>query len=384
MSYIYLDHAAATPILPEVKEVLFNLDDDLGNPSSVHQPGSQSRMLIDAARQLVANFFEVSVGEVIFTSGATESLYLGIIGSYLAKEKKSGIIYISPITHSAISGAVEFLVKNFSVEVKYLPITKEGIIDENKFDSILEDSPDIIVCECGNSEIGILQPVARIGKKCLKYAQENKTEKPIFIVDAAAAIVSEKVSLEYQKCDLIAVSGEKIGALPGIGVLIKKQDLPLSPLQKGSHEFGFRGGTENLWGIISLSKALEVLERNREENVKKYEIFQTEIRNFFTKNFSKIKITTPESREVCLPHVFHFLLPTQHAKAALFVIQSDMQGLAISAGSACSSGSIGGSKALEALGFEDAEIFRGIRLSFGWSTKKKDIEKALDILKTLI
>ena len=222
---VYLDHAACTKLRPLVKDFLRseNLEEKFfGNPSSIHQNGRTVRQVIDESRQIIKDIVECEIDEIIFTSGATESLRLAIVGGYLGIETPRKKIFVSPLCHSAVFSALNFLEKYFEVEINFLPLDKQGFLDiENISDDIFENS-DLIIVEHGNSEIGVLQPVIKLGRKIEAFKsitsplrgtplklRGDKSEFPLFIVDAAASVVTERVGLKFQKADLMVFSGEK-------------------------------------------------------------------------------------------------------------------------------------------------------------------------------
>lgn len=384
--YLYFDHAAATTVRPAAWEAVEKLKgSNLGNPSSVHAPGRKARHAIDEARLSLAKNLMVLPEEVIFTSGATEAMQTGIIGAYLGKLEKrparrgGGVVYTSPLVHACVWAALDFLQTHHDVKIKYLPITESGTLDLEAIGESLMAEADLIILEHLNSEIGILQPAAKLGKKLLRYAEETQKGKPIFVVDAAASAVSELVGLEFQKCDISVISGEKFGGLSGSGVLLKSKSLNLTPLLGGSQEWGWRGGTENLVGIVALSAAYQAHKSALDIKNKQLTQFFVQIKECLAA--LKVKIITPEKGSG--RHILHFLLPSNE-EASLFVAQADLAGIALSAGSACSSGAVEGSKVLKALGLSEAETRRGVRISWGWDTTQGEVDKFCEKLKSLL
>jgi cysteine desulfurase len=373
-SRIYLDHAAGTSPCSAVQEKLPKLVREIyGNPSAIHGAGQKTRAIIDEARLTVAGFFRVKVDQVIFTSGATESLFLATVGHWLARPDKSLTkILVSPLAHSAVWGAVNFLVKNFQASKELLPIDDLGFWDLEKITPELLSEVSLVVGEHGNSEIGLIQPVKKL-TSLLTASSSN----PAFIVDVAASIVTEDVSLDSLGADFVALSGEKFGGLPGAGVLIKSEKISLGSLIEGSHEFGYRGGTENWVGIWALGEALKQHQKISQKLRIDFERFHEMVRTFFIQNFPKVKILTPE--ENYLPHIFHFLLP--EGEANTFVTKCDLAGVEISAGPACSSGAVGGSVVLKNLKMSEMQAKRGVRLSWGVGTAKEELKQGLEILK---
>ena len=379
--YLYFDHAAATTLRPEAQAAMENaLQSGLGNPSSVHQVGRRAKGLLDEARINLAAHFLVKPAEVVFTSGATEAVHTGLIGAYLGLKDKRGVIYTSPLVHSCVWAALDFLQTQHQVEVKLLPLAKTGHLELEKITETIVGESDIIVIEHLNSEIGVLQPAAKIGKKIIRLAEETEKTKPLFMVDAAASVVSERVGLDFQKCDLLALSAEKVGGLSGSGVLLKKDGLILAPLLGGSQEWGWRGGTENLIGILALEAAYSANAAQQEAQNKKFIEIQKFLMNFFKTQFPDIKIITPQEGSGL--HILHLLWP--ESPANLVIAQADLAGIALSAGSACSSGSIEGSKVLTALGYSEDEALQGVRISWGWDTTLPEAEALCDRLRGLL
>ena len=379
---IYLDHAAGTVSYP--LDIPTNL---YANPSSIHGLGRVVRGELDIARRSIAEDLECESSEIVFTSGATEAVHLAIIGHYLARREQRtvnsgrGVVYSSPLVHSCVWAALNFLETHFQVEIKLLPVDKSGFLDLDQIGEVIFSEADIIVTEFGNSEIGLLQPVTKLGKKLDKWAQAHQNhQKPTYIVDAAAAVVTEKIVLEYQKCDFLTLSGEKFGGLKGSGVLLHRRGVGLNPIIGGSHELGYRGGTENVVGTLAFANALRLHSELRTAIRERLVDLHNLARTYFQKNLPNCKITTPE--QDFLPHVFHFIIP--NSTAAVFVARADQAGLAISAGSACSSGTTTESKVLKHLGLSEQESNRGVRISFGRTTTQEELEAALDIIKNLL
>ncbi len=379
---IYLDHAAATVPFADLP---VQVGEHYANPSSVHALGRASRAQLDNARRQVATACECKPSEVVFTSGATEAMHLAVIGGWLVSreqraESSGGIVYVSPLVHSCVWSALDFLQTHFDVEVKHLPIDPRGFLDLDQIGEDVFASAQMIITEFGNSEIGLLQPVTKLGKKMIKWVIETKSEKPIYVVDAAAAVVTEKIALEYQKCDFITLSGEKFGGLKGSGVLLRREGRALTSIIGGSHELGLRGGTENVLGAVALGAALEKYSEQQVASREQYIEFQTLVREFFETKLPQCAITTPV--EDYLPHVFHFQIPD--STAPVFVARADQAGLAISAGSACSSGTTTASKVLLNLGLDESAATRGVRLSWGRTTTQEELETALEIISSLL
>lgn len=381
---IYLDHAASTPLHPAVLSSISELNTDLGNPSSVHSLGRNARNCVDLARLQICETIGVKSEEVIFTSGGTEAMFLGVVGSWLALNEvnKKKHILVSPLSHSCVWSALDFLVNHHQVVVRFLPIKDSGHLDTEKIDEALLSTASIVIAEQGNSEIGILQPIATLGKKIQRFKVDSQNDELTFIVDAAASVVCHMINFDYLKCDIFIISGEKFGAFAGTGACFKKSTHKMIPIIAGSQELGYRAGTENVMGIKSFGVALKANYATLEEQKMNFESYHQQCRKYFTERHPDISIVT--SSIDYLSHVFHFLLPEKFKTSELFLVQCDLAGICVSAGPACNSGSVDGSRVLKALGSSDAESKRGIRLSFGNSTTSQDLKKAFTVFDDLL
>ncbi len=374
MTATYLDHAASTTLCPEAERAIQDTSAIIGNPSATHAHGRAARAILDQSRFKCSQIFGCKTNEVLFTSGATEAINMAMIGSYLASGKKRKI-WLSPLCHKSMWESAEFLRQNFDAQIELIPVTKDGFFAPEIFEPDFFSDAILIVVEHGNSELGILQPVEQIGK-----ATSGLENPPLLIIDTAASIVTEDISLKKFKADFCTISAEKFGGPKGAGILIKKESAPLEPLFRGSQEFGLRGGTENISGIAGMARALEIHEGTKDKLKVHLTSLHQFTRDYFEKNFPTLKITTPTDN-FC-PHIFHFLL--DEMMADLFVSQCDLEGVLISAGSACSSSSITGSRVLKNLGYTEEEAKKGIRISFGQDTTQKDLEKVFSVFQKIL
>lgn len=375
---LYLDHAASTNLYPEVVEVMDRVNRECyANPSSAHQLGVEARNVIDQARYACARYFRADLSGVVFTSGATEALHLAIVGGYLAlpEAEKKKKIYVSPLVHSCVWGAVSFLEKYFNASIQTLDLDEDGYIKTEQIDDGLCAKASLVIVEHGNSEAGMVQLVPRMGKQIRNYKEDTGRQYPKFIVDTAASMVVQDISLEHQVCDALAISGEKFGGPRGAGVLVKRDDFEIEPLVAGSQEFGYRAGTESVAAIAGIAKAIKTHIKDRETfKVKTQALWQMVYA--FLKD-QQLEIITPNKSY--LSHVITFLLPTK--RGDLFVQQCDLDGLSLASGSACSSGTAKPSKVLQSLGYDEETSRRGVRISFGRETTTDDLEQALLILE---
>lgn len=361
MKRIYLDHAAATFLRPEAKEAMISAMEIVGNPSSVHGEGRVMAGLLNKARRKVADLMGVKSEEIIFTSGATEAIAMGMTGVFLANEKKG--ILISPFVHSAVWNTAQMLEKRFEAQIYTIPVTKNGQwdLEKLKHDFNFSDLGLLAVDHVG-SELGIVQD--ELGLVNIVKEKSNA----VILTDWAASIVSEDIVTG--NADMWGLSGEKFGAPAGIGVLYKKKAVAFDPLIAGTHELGMRPGTQNSLGAVGLAEALEAHLKEKEMLIKKW--------NGFDSDFGLEKTTQKTAA-----HIHHFMLPEGMA-GDVFVAKADMAGVAISSGTACSSGAQKPSRALMALGYSEADAKRGIRLSIGWDTTEEEVKEACERLRGLL
>jgi cysteine desulfurase len=380
MKKVYLDYAAAAPVKLSVAEMLSteNILNQVGNPSSTHSCGLTLRGKIDQARQIVGEILQAKTSEVIFTSGATESLWLSIVGSF-SQENKGQILLVSPLVHQSVKSAARWVVKNFSVEIIWLEIDKQGFCQLPKFSQEKLEKIGAIVLETANSETGLIQE----WEKFTKF----KIEKDLnfnLILDGAGSLASIPFDFKKSGSDLASFSWEKIGGLAGSGVLLKKNGINWQSPFAGHQENEMRGGTENLWGIVAGAKALEIQTENYGKIHQKSAEFQQFLREKFSTSFPHCKISTQTER--CLPHIFHFTI--EEKMANLIVQKMDLAGFCISAGSACSSGNTEASKILQALNFSRENSIdknlQGIRISWGLETTFSEIKECWEELKIIL
>jgi len=370
MKRIYLD-STATMILPNTPTEII-IKKQTGNPSSIHEEGRNMRERIDQARESLHKTLALQEDQqIIFNSGATEGLFTSIVGCYLARENKKKKILISPFIHSAARSGIKFLEKYFNTEIEELPKEKTGISWENKN----WQDYDIIVGESGNAEIG--------QKYNLNTIKKEKTAKdfPIIINDISASIASTTPKdLAQETADILIFSGEKIGSISGIGIMIHKKNIPQETLLKGSQELGFRGGTENVIGIENLAHSAEQFftqeQKKFQENCKQ---FQKLLQTICKKKYAK-EILTPEEKNI--PHIFSFLL--KKGKGKDFAVFADNHGIAVSPGPACASLVEKPSQTLLNLGYSKKNALSFVRISFLPETKKEDLEKLFNVLELFL
>lgn len=372
---VYLDNSATTPIDKEVlDEMLPFLTENFGNASSIHFFGQKARAAVDKARHQVAELINARPNEIVFTSGGTEANNLAIRGLVEANEKYGKHIITSEFEHSAVK-EVCFDLEKRGFEVTYLPVYENGIVKiEDVINAIREDTI-LISIMTANNEIGTIQPVAEMGKFIRKLRENGK--KIWFHTDAVQAVGKIAVDVEEIGCDLLSLSAHKIYAPKGIGALYVRRGVRLHKQNIGGHqERERRGGTENVPFIVALGKACESAKNNLAENAENLKIIRDKFESEIGENISDIFFNG--DRENRLPHISNVSFRFIEGEGLL--INLDMNGIAVSTGSACSSGSLEPSPVIRALGRND-ELARGaIRFSFGKENSLEDVEYLLEIL----
>ena len=250
---IYLDHNATTPLRPEVLEVMLPvLREFFGNPSSVHSEGRKARVFLDEAREKVAGLIGANPGEIIFTSGGTESNNLAILGVALSREKRNARIITSTVEHPSVLNPSKQL-EQLGFEIDRLPVNAEGRIDLDQLKDTIQDSTVLISLQHANSEVGTLQDIEKIGE----LARENSV---YFHTDAVQSVGKIPVDVKKLPVDLLSIAAHKLNGPKGTGALFMKRGLsPLFPtMSGGNQEKKRRGGTENVAGIVGFGKACEL------------------------------------------------------------------------------------------------------------------------------
>ena len=376
---IYLDNSATTPIDKEVVEAMLPfLTEKFGNASSIHFFGQQARAAVDKARHQVAEIINARPNEIIFTSGGTEANNLAIRGLIEANEKYGKHIITSAIEHSAVKEVCADLEKR-GCEVTYLPVYADGIVKIEDVKNAVREDTVLISVMTANNEIGTIQPVEEIGKLVRNLRESGK--KIWFHTDAVQALGKVKVDVEEIGCDLLSVSAHKIYAPKGIGALYVRRGVRLHAQNIGGHqERERRGGTESVPFIAAFGKACETAKNNLRPTAEHLQNLRDKFERSIGETISDFVFNG--NREDRLPHISNISFRAIEGEGLL--INLDLQGIAVSTGSACSSGSLEPSPVIRALGRDD-ELARGaIRFSFGKDNTSEDVEYVLEVLPKAI
>ncbi|MEK7722789.1 MAG: cysteine desulfurase family protein [Acidobacteriota bacterium] len=372
---VYLDNSATTPIDPEVLEsMLPYFTNNFGNPSSIHFFGQEARSALDKARHQVSALINARPNEITFTSGGTEANNLAIRGLLEANKKYGNKVITSAIEHPSVKSLCETLEKN-GYEVSCLPVYEDGIVKIEDVKNAITENTVLISIMTANNEIGTLQPVEEIGQLVKDLRASGK--KIWFHTDAVQAVGKIEVDVNKIGCDLLAISAHKIYAPKGIGALYVGKGVRLQSQNIGGHqERERRGGTESVPLVVGFGKASELaLSRLLEQTTHLWEL-----RNRFEKGVSDTipNVVFNGNRIKRLPNISNVSFRQVEGEGLL--INLDLQGIAVSTGSACSSGSLELSPIIRALGCND-EIARGaIRFSFGKDNQRQDVDYLMGVL----
>lgn len=383
---IYLDYAATTPVDKEVlKAMAPYFSDKFGNPSSIHSFGQEAIVAVDQAREKIAELLNCQFEEIIFTGSATEANNLAIKGLSKSLPKDShGLIRTNErmpfhiistnIEHESVLESLKELEKA-EHEITYLPASKDGFIKISDLEHAIKNNTVLVSIIYANNEIGIIQPIKEIGRlleKINKIRQETGLGRIYFHTDAVQAMQFLECRPDWLKADLMTFSGHKIYGPKGIGMLYVRKDTPLLPLiLGGGQEFGLRSGTENVPYIVGLAKAIELVFKNKEKIAAKILRLRNQMFDNIIKNNKNAKLNG--SLENRLPNNLNVRFPG--VSNEMLVVALDRSGIAVSAGSACSSRALTFSHVLRAIGLSEKQAKESIRITLGKYTTESEIKK---------
>lgn len=375
MKKVYLDNASTTQIYPEViTEMVKVLEENYGNPSSSHSFGQDAKNKLELARKSIAKNLSCNAQEIIFTSGATEANNL-ILQSAV---KSLGIkrIITSKIEHHAVLNTIEIIENLLNIPVDYVTITQNGNIDYNDLEELLQkDIKTLVSLMYVNNEIGTILNLEKVSSLC-------KNANAYFHTDAVQGIGKNVIDLSKLKIDFLVASAHKFHGPKGVGFAFVRKNIILQPLVfGGEQEKGVRAGTENTHNIVGMAKALEISLSNLDSDKK----YIQDLKNYL---IEKIQVEIPNSLFVANPEETHHtilnvILPLEENKASMIVFLMDMNGVAISRGSACQSGSSKPSHVLDV--FIDKELLSkpNIRISLSQFNTKEDIDLLIQAIKKI-
>lgn len=374
MECIYLDNAATTKVRDEViKEMIPYFGENYGNPSSIYEVGRKSKKAIDDARKVIANAFSATDGEIFFTSCGSESDNFAIRGVCDALKSKGNHIITTTVEHHAVLTTCEKLEKS-GFEVTYLPVDKDGLINLEELKNAIKPTTILITIMFVNNEIGTIMPIKQIGQ----IAKENKI---YFHTDAVQAAGHIDINVNDLNIDLMSVSAHKFNGPKGVGFLYVRKGVKINPIiYGGSQENNKRAGTENVAQIVGLAKALELsLNELKEEEVRIRKLRDRLVKGVLDNiPFTNINGTMEHRIFNNINFSFDFI----EGESLLLLL--DMNNIAASSGSACTSGSLDPSHVLLGLGLLHEKAHGSLRLSLGKYTTDADIDKILEVLPSIV
>ena len=373
---IYLDHAATTPVRPEVLEAMQPFfGARFGNPSSTHRWGREARTALDEARERVARCLGANPDEVCFTSGGTEGDNLAVLGPWRAMRAAGRrAVVTTPIEHKAVLGAVHQAAKE-GAEERLVAVTRDGMVDRASYDALVDEAVALCTVMWINNEIGTIQPVPEL-------AAAAKAKGAVFHTDAVQAFGKVAIDAKSQPYDLLTVSGHKIGAPKGIGAIFIRRNTPLEPLMHGgSQDRGRRPGTENVAMAVGLARAAELAVAEREEECARLGALRDRLEAAILAKVPDAVIHGRGARARA-PHILNLSVPGTDNESLLMAL--DLHGVAASGGSACQSGSVSPSHVLSAIGVKPEVAAGAVRMSLGCLTTPGSVDRVAELFPKLV
>jgi cysteine desulfurase len=372
---IYLDHAATTPLHPQVIHLMHEaMLSNYGNPSSIHSEGRTSRALIEKARKSIANHFNCSIGEIFFTSGATESNNMVIQGAVSGLGVQT--IITAATEHHAVLHTIEVLEKEGKIKVIYLPLDNEGnpsIISLEEHLSNQENKKVLVSLMHSNNETGSLLDWESVGAICQKY-------DALFHSDTVQSVGFYDIDLQNIPVHFIVGSAHKFNGPKGVGFVYIRNENAIPPFQHGgSQERNMRGGTENLLGIVGMALALDLAMSEKSQRFAHLEKLKLQLFNGLKDVIPGIQINGP-GLENSHPKILNIGFPP-NPKATMILFNLDIEGISASGGSACSSGTDTGSHVLRAIHPENQHI--SVRFSFSHLNTSAEVDKVIEIISNI-
>ena len=369
---VYLDHNASTPVHPDVvAEMLPYFSEVFGNPSSVHGFGRAAREGLDTARERVAWFLGADPNEIVFTSGGTESDNFGVKG--LARARGSGHLITTQIEHHAVLRTCETL-EGQGFEVTYLPVDEHGMVDPDDVKRAIRPDTIAVSVMHANSEVGTIQPIDAIGRV-------TRERGVAFHVDAVQTFGKVPIDLDAFGIDVLSCSSHKIYGPKGVAAAyVRKGTRMVSVQHGGDHERRRRAGTENVAGIVGFGKAVEIRASVMDDEAKRVTALRDRLWDGIRARVPEVRLNGHPTRR--LPGTAN--ISFRHVESESIVLGLDLKGIGVSAGSACTSGSVEPSYVLVAMGTPLPWAMGAVRSSLGRSTTAEDIDYVLECVEPLV
>ncbi|MGZ4031894.1 MAG: cysteine desulfurase NifS [Tumebacillaceae bacterium] len=374
MRKVYLDHGATTPVRQEVIEAMMKVYQEVyGNPSSIHQFGRPARKLIEEAREKVAKAINADPKEIIFTGSGTEADNIAIVGGARANKKKGNHLITSVVEHHAVLDAFKALEKE-GFDVTYLPVDGDGQVSVEDFKNALRDDTVLVSIMHGNNEVGTIMPIEEIGAIC-------REKKILFHTDAVQTVGKIKVDVKELNVDFLALSAHKIYGPKGIGVLYMRRGVRTQPLYfGGGQERKLRPGTENVPNIVGIGVAIELAVAEMEQESARLVKLRDRLIKGILESIPETRLNGHATNR--LPHNANVSI--EYIEGEALILSMDMKGMAVSSGSACTSGSLDPSHVLMAMGLTHTTAHGSLRMTLGHSTTDEDVDYVITELKPIV
>ena len=372
MDPVYLDHAASTPLRREVLEVMSRAQAErFGNPSSVHRWGREARATLEDARGRLAACLGASPAEIVFTRGGTESDNLAILGR--ARAEPGAAVVCSAIEHRAVLAAARAAEAEGS-PLHLLPVNAQGVVVVDALEPLLAGGPAIVSVMWVNNEVGTIQPIAELAELCARAGTA-------FHTDAIQAFGKLPIDVREVPITLLSLSAHKIGGPKGVGALFVRRGTRLVPLlHGGGHERGVRPGTEDVAGVAGLALAAELWCREREEQARRLGELTSTLERGLRNGIPDLVVNAENASRSF--NILNVSVPGVASET--FLLTLDLEGIAVSSGSACSSGAVTPSHVLTAMDVPPELAGPSIRFSLGRETTRQEIDRVLHTLPRLV
>ena len=374
MNKIYLDNAATTPVRKEVVEAMLPyFTESFGNPSSVYQIAQMNKKALDESRETIAKYIGAQTNEIFFTSGGSEADNWAIKGIAEAHKNKGNHIITTKIEHHAVLHTCDYLEKH-GYEVTYLDVDDNGLVSPEAVEAAIKDTTILISIMYANNEIGTIMPIKEIGAVA-------KAHKIPFHTDAVQAVGQVRIDVKDQNIDLLSLSGHKINGPKGMGVLFIKRGLKLENLiHGGGQERGRRAGTENVPGIVGLAKAMELTYTDFDAKIEKMTKLRDKLIKGLLESIPYCKLNGHPTKRLAN----NANIGVEYVEGESLLLLLDMNGIAASSGSACTSGSLDPSHVLLALGIPHEKAHGSIRFTLGVQNTEEEIDVVLEKMPAIV
>jgi len=368
---IYLDNAATTKTAPEVVQAMLPyFSEYYGNPSSIYDFAGKSKEAITKGREQIAEVLGAKKEEIYFTAGGSESDNWALKATFEAYKAKGNHIITTKIEHHAILHTCEYLEKR-GAKITYVDVDENGIVKLDELEKAITPETILISVMFANNEVGTIMPIAEIGKVC-------KEKGVFFHTDAVQAVGHVSIDVKAMNIDMLSLSAHKFHGPKGVGALYVRRGIRLpSHIMGGAQERGRRAGTENTAGIVGLGAAIELACSNMEENARRMTALRNRLMEGIEREIPYVKLNGHRTER--LPNNVNYSIKFIEGESILLML--DMNGIAASSGSACTSGSLDPSHVLLALGLPHEIAHGSVRLTLGDDTTEEDVDYVIEVLK---